>query len=239
MSANRLSVIGVLLTGGLCLPASASAQRPSPIAAQIAKSYGFDSWDQVEAIRFTFHVGDKLSRSWVWEPKVDSISYDGPDKDGKPVQFTYSRAGLSSQSAFVKEELDPAFNNDQYALLLPLHFAWDTAVTVEEAGTAKLPLGKGSARKVVVKYPAQGGYTPGDTWELYLGKDGRLEEIVLRHAAPLKPSVTVATWAGHKQAGPLLVSVEKRGTADGQPIHIFFTKVAVKLAGSGTWVDAK
>ena len=45
-----------------------------------------------------------------------------------------------------------------------------------DEGMQKLPLGKGSADLVSVKYPSEaGGYTPGDTWNLYIGKDGRIE----------------------------------------------------------------
>jgi hypothetical protein len=240
MRKARVTVAGALLFGVLCLSVSVSAQERSPIVDQIAKTYGVDSWGQVEAIRFTFHLDPpKLSRSWVWEPKADHITYDGPDKDGKPVTITYSHSQPASQSAFVKEMVDPAFINDQYALLLPLHFTWDT-VTVQDAGMQKGHLVKGSARKIVVKYPSDvGGYTPGDTWELFLGNDGRIREIVLRHAETVKPNLFYATWAGHKQAGPLLFSLEKRGTADGKPIHIFFTDVAVKLVGSSTWIEAK
>ena len=50
---------------------------------------------------------------------------------------------------------------------------WDGAA-VEDAGTSKLPLGEGSAEKIVVKYASDGGYSPGDTWELYVGTDGRI-----------------------------------------------------------------
>ncbi len=122
--------------------------------------------------------------------------------------------------------------------MFPLHLAWDAGVTAQEAGVHKLPLGKGSARKVVVTYPSEaGGYTPGDTWDLYLAKDGRLQEIVLQHAGPGKP--IPVTWGDQKKAGPLLVSLEKRGTVDGKPLHIFYTNVAVKLAGSSTWMDAQ
>jgi hypothetical protein len=102
----------------------------------------------------------------------------------------------------------------------------------------KLPLGKGSAEKVSVTY-ASGGYTPGDTWILYVGKDGRIQELEFHHGGAAKPSVVLATWTGYKKAGPLLVSTDHRGTADGKPIRLSFSNVAVKLAGSSTWLDAQ
>jgi hypothetical protein len=90
-----------------------------------------------------------------------------------------------------------------------------------------------------VKYPSEGGYSPGDTWELYVGSDNRVEELVYRRGGPKKPSVVVATWAGYKTAGPLLISTDHRGTADGEPMHVFFSNVSVKLVGSDTWVNAQ
>jgi len=55
---------------------------------------------------------------------------------------------------------------------------------------------------------------------------------------PVKHDV-IATWADYKKAGPLLVSLEHRGTNNGQPAHVFFSNVAVKLVGLNTWLDAK
>jgi hypothetical protein len=111
-------------------------------------------------------------------------------------------------------------------------------VTVKEK--KKLPLGKGTATLVSVKYPAEvGGYTPGDTWDLFLGPDGRIKEFTYHRGGPKKPSLLSTTWAGYKQAGPLLVSTDHRGIADGKPCRIFFSNVAYKLAGSDAWVDAK
>ena len=241
--ASRLPVIGVLLIGVLGAPAPVSAQQRPAIADQIAKTYGFDSFGQIDAIRYTFNIDLaalklKLSRSWVWEPKTDQISYEGKDKAGNPVKVTYSRSQLASQSAVVKEEVDPGFFNDQYWLLFPFHLVWDTGATVEDAGMQKLPLGKGSAKKVVVKY-SSGGYTPGDTWELFVGTDGRIREMEFHHGGAAKPSVVIATWADYKKAGPLLLSLDHRGTADGKPFRLFFSNVAVKLAGSNTWVNAQ
>jgi hypothetical protein len=91
-----------------------------------------------------------------------------------------------------------------------------------------------------VKYPAEaGGYTPGDTWDLYIGKDGRIEAMFYHRGGPKKPSEVIASWTGYKKAGPLLVSTEHRGTADGGPLHIFFSNVAVKLVGSDKWMPAQ
>jgi hypothetical protein len=241
---SRVPIVGALLIGVLVSPGSLPEQQRPAIADQIAKTYGLDSFAQIDAIRYTFNIDLaalklKISRSWVWEPKTDQISYEGKDKNGKPVKVTYSRAQLATQSAVVKDEVDPGFFNDQYWLLFPFHLVWDTSPAVEDAGAQKLPLGKGSARKVAVKYPSGGGYTPGDTWELYVGADNRIREMVFRHGGAAKPGVVIATWADYKKAGPLLVSTDHRGTADGKPFRLFFSDVAVKLAGSSTWVNAK
>jgi hypothetical protein len=239
---RRLDVIRTLALGMLLmLPATSGAQQRPPIVEKLANTYGLGSFGQIEAIRYTFNVqspGLDLSRSWIWEPKTDQVTYEGKDKSGKPVKVTYLRSQLGSQSAEVKDDIDPGFLNDNYWLILPFHFAWDTNAAVEDAGMQKLPLGEGSAEKVVVKYPSDGGYSPGDTWELYLGTDGRIQEMAYYAGGPTK-HVVIATWADCKKAGPLLVSLEHRGTRDGKPVHVFFSNVAVKLAGSSTWMNAQ
>jgi hypothetical protein len=228
----------------LVLTATLAAQQRAPILEQIVKTYGFDSYGQIEAIRYTWN-GEipgvfKLSHTWEWEPKTNKVSYEGKDKDGKPVKVSYNRSELSSQSDAVKNQVDPAFINDNYWLLFPFHAYWDTSATVTDQGTKKLPVGTGSATLVSVKYPAEGGgYTPGDTWDLYVGKDNRVQALVYHRGGPTKPSLVTASWAGYKKAGPLLISTEHRGTADGKPLHIFISDVAVKLTGSDTWVKAQ
>ena len=241
--AHHVAVIGVLSIGMLCPTARVSAEQRPAIADQIAKTYGLDSFGQIEAIRYTFNVDLsalklKISRSWVWEPKTDQVTYEGKDKAGKPVKVTYTRSQLASQSEVVKNEVDPGFINDQYWLVFPFHLVWDSGAAVTDEGMQKLPLGKGSARKVVAKY-AGGGYTPGDTWALYLGSDLRIRELEFHHGGDAKPSLVLATWADYKKAGPLLVSTDHRGKADGKPFRLFFSNVAVKLAGSNDWVEAK
>jgi hypothetical protein len=113
----------------------------------------------------------------------------------------------------VKNDIDPAFSNDNYWLLLVLHFSWDGSATVTDEGTQKLPMGNGSAKRVVVKYPSEGGYAPGDTWELYVDADNRVEEFVYHGGGPgtqKRPKLLMATWADYKKAGPLLISTDAR-----------------------------
>ena len=224
----------------LVLTAVSAAQTRPPIVDEIAKAYGLDSWGQIDAIRYTFNIpGKKVVRTWTWEPKADRVTYEGKDKAGKDVKVTYVRSQLDSQPENVKKEIDPGFINDQYWLLLPFHFVWDTGASIEDKGMQKVPGGKGSAHHVVMKYPSNGGYTPGDTWEVYVGSDNRIQKMIFHHGGTAKPNLVDVTWEGYKQAGPLWISTEHKGTADGNPVHVFFTNVAVKVSGSDNWVDAK
>jgi hypothetical protein len=64
-------------------------------------------------------------------------------------------------------------------------------------------------------------------------------QFVYHRGGDKKPSLVTATWAGYKKAGPLLVSTEHRGNADGKPLHLWITNVAVKLTGSDKWMPAQ
>jgi hypothetical protein len=242
-SLRRLAVMQLLaISMLLILPATSEAQQLPPLAKQMAKTYGLDSFGKIEAIRYTFTIpGLVPPRTWEWNPQTDTVSYEGKDKQGKPVKVTYKRSELSSQSDAVKNEIDPGFVNDQYWLLLPLHVAWDGA-TVTDDGKHETPLRKTSAERIVVKYtPGDGSYSPGDTWELYVGPDKRVQEITYHRAAPEPhlPNLVNATWEGQKKAGPLLISTEHHGTADGNPFQLSFSDVAVKVKGSKDWIPAQ
>jgi hypothetical protein len=202
---RRSMTIRCLFFEVLVLATTSWAQTRPPIAEQLAKTYGLDSYGQIDAVR-----------------------------------YTYNRSQLSSAPANVKDEIEPAFVNDNYWFIFPFHAYWDTSANVTVKDKQKLPIGQGTAKLVSVKYPAEvGGYTPGDTWDLYVGKDGRIVQFVYHRGGPKKPSNVTTTWAGYKKAGPLLVSTDHRGTADGKPARIFFSNVAVKLTGSDTWMNAQ
>src|ERR1041385_6954393 len=241
-TSSRLDVVRLLAFSvlPLILTATSRAQQRPPIAEQIAKTYGLDSFGQIEGIRYTFNLefpGVTLSHTWEWNPKTGTVSYEGKDKEGKPMKVTYQRSQLSSQSDAIKSEIDPAFMNDQYWLVFPFHVVWDRSATVTDEGMHKLPLGNASAERVVVKYPMEGGYTPGDTWELYVGVDKRVQEFIYRRGGTKKPSVVIATWADYKKAGPLLISTDHRGTADGKPLRVSFSGASLKVTGLQNWIN--
>ena len=77
---SRLDVIRLFALGMslLLFPATSWGQQLPPVAVQMAKTYGLDSFGQIEGIRFTFDAelpGIKLSRTWEWNPKTDTVSY--------------------------------------------------------------------------------------------------------------------------------------------------------------------
>src|SRR5437016_13283808 len=105
-NANRVRMIRFLAFAVLRLGATSWAQTRPPILEQIAKTYGLDSWDKIQAIRYTWN-GEipglfKVSHAWEWEPKTGKISYEGKDKEGKPVKVTYMSSELNSQPDTVK-----------------------------------------------------------------------------------------------------------------------------------------
>lgn len=241
---SRLTIIGLLGFAVLLLVANSWAQQRDPIIEKVAKAYGLDSYDKIEAIRYTWSIDIpglfKATHKWEWEPKTGKITFESTDKDGKPVKVTYDSSQLSTQPDQVKNEVEPAFVNDNYWAIFPFHAYWDKSATVTDEGMKKLPIGAGSAVLVSVKYPTEaGGYTPGDTWDLYIGKDKRVVQFVYHRGGPKKPSLVTASWTGYKKAGSMLFSTEHRGTADGKPFRLDITDIAVKLTGSDKWVPAQ
>ena len=77
---SRLDVVRRLVFSMLLiLPATLGAQQRPPIFEKIAKTYGLDSWDQIQAIRYTWNRqfgAVNISHSWEWEPKTGKVSYE-------------------------------------------------------------------------------------------------------------------------------------------------------------------
>jgi hypothetical protein len=239
---GKTRVLGLLVACMLLAHPAASAAEQLSIAEQIAKAYGLDLWGQVETLRYTWNIelpgGKTISNKWEWSPKTNTVSFEGKDKAGNPVKVTYQRSQLDNQSDVVKKEVDPQFANDQYWTLLPFHLLWDGAAPTDD-GQQKLPIGDGTAQRIAMKYPSEGGYQPGDTWDLYIGPDKRIMQITYHRGAANPPHLVSAKYADYKKAGPLLFSIDHPGVVDGKDFKITLSGVSVKLAGSDKWLNAE
>jgi hypothetical protein len=237
MKPHRTSLVAIVILSLVFAAGAAAAQKGADARAQMAAAYGAGQFGQVEELRYTFNVqlpDRTISRAWSWEPKKDRVTFRGTADQGGTV--TYDRASLASASEQVKK-VDPQFVNDNYWLIFPLRLYWDEAafVTAYQA-PAKLPIGSGESRRLVVKYPDNEGYTPGDVYELFVDKSNRIVQWIYRKGGDRTPT-RVTTWEDYRKAGPLTLSLDHK-SADGK-FRVWFTDVAVRLAGKPDWIAVK
>lgn len=195
---------------------------------QVADNYGLKNFSKVKSIEFTFNVefkGNKFKRKWKWEPKSDQVTYWGPDKNGKNIEYTYTRKAIKDVKDEKIKYVDARFINDQYWLLFPFHLVWDNNVDIKNVGKKNYPIGKGRGNCLIVKYANNVGYTPGDIFELYLGKDNMIKEWIYRHGGSKKDK-SPATWTDNKNFGGIIISTMHKGP-NGK-FKLWFTDVNIK-----------
>ncbi len=220
-----------------------------PRREQLARAYGIEAFTQVEEIRYTFNakIGERvISRRWSWMPQIDQVVFLGTEEQGGTV--AYDRAGLSPRSSELIRKVDPWFINDNYWLIFPLRLYWDRSATVTaEEAPALLPIGTGRAKRLVVRYPSNEGYTPGDIYELFVDKSDRIVQWIYRKGGEPTPT-RIATWEDYRRAGPLTLALDHRGADEGFRVwftdvavrfRVWFTDVAVRLAGRPEWIPAE
>ena len=223
-----LGLIGIAAAG--CASHAPPAQ--DDIRHQVARQYGLEAFDQVEALRFTFNaqVGAKqVRRAWVWNPTTGQVTFWA---DSQAAGRTFNHPLPTDTTDPALRELDAKFVNDRYWLLFPLHLAWDRSAVVEERGRAPRPLGAGQARLIEVRYPPTGGYTPGDVYELFIGRDGRIAEWVYHRGGDAQPT-RLSTWEDHRRIGPLLVARDHRGP---EGFRVWFSDLALKRVDGEAWL---
>jgi hypothetical protein len=208
------------------VPVSAPASLPDAraLAARIAHRYGAPEFHAVQSIHYTFHVrfgGKEIDREWTWFPKRDSVRYRGPDAKGVVLQAEYSRKNSYSMASEAVSAIDKSFINDQYWLLFPLHLDWDEGLTYKVSASDK----PGEAWHLMVLYPAQGGYTPGDAYDLFLDSSATIKRWIFRKGNAPEPSNEV-TWEAPVEIGGLSFSREHRGI--GKDFRLWFTEVRVE-----------
>ena len=177
------------------------------IAENIANAHGFENWKNVSEVKFTFKVDrDTIKgngRSWVWKPKKDEVTMMAGD-----TKVTYNRTQMDSTHIGA----DRGFINDKYWLLVPFQLVWDTSATISESKKALGPISKNELNTITLTYPNEGGYTPGDAYDIFYSDDFLIREWVFRkgNAAEATISTTFENYndyngikiaTDHKRAG--------------------------------------
>ncbi|MGY6523609.1 MAG: hypothetical protein ACXIUD_17900 [Mongoliitalea sp.] len=198
----------------------ASCQSPKEelsLPMKVANAYGFDKFDKVSSIGYTWNVqvGDEVrTRRWDWDVAGRMVTYTTAD-----TSYTYSLD-------LPKEELPPAdagFINDKYWLLYPFQLAWDTGYSYEETADAVAPISGNASTKLTISYNNEDGYTPGDAYDLYLDENYMIKEWTFRKGNA--PEGRTFTWETEKDFNGIKIATEHRN-AEGQ-LFIWFSNIEV------------
>jgi len=199
---------------------------------KVARLYGVESFDKIDKIKFTFNVkfsGKAMARSWEWDVSKHGVIMS---ETGSP-PFSYNRDSMTDTASSSKiRKADAAFINDQYWLLFPLHLAWDSFANSIIEENRPLPIGSAAATRITVVYPAKGGYTPGDAFDLFVNNNDTVIQWTYRRGNAAEPT-RAARWEDYRRVGPLLLSLSRPGSDS--TFHVWFTDVAVQLKGSTVW----
>jgi hypothetical protein len=163
----------------------APAASDSTTVDKIASRAGYANWDKVKELAFTFNVGNMgstvLSREWTWNPQTgDVLMIAVPDT----VRYNRLKAMNTLQIA-----ADKHFINDSYWLLAAFKFKTDQGTTTTEKSKVLAPISKDTLNMFTVTYGNNGGYTPGDAYDMYYDKNYDIKEWVFRKGNDPKPSL--------------------------------------------------
>ncbi len=201
---------------------AATPDKAVTIVEKIAQANGMDNWKSVEELKFTFNVDREGSphfeRSWIWKPKTNDVTAISAEDT-----LTYDRNDTDMDSTAYKTNGN--FVNDKFWLMAPINIMWDeNNITTKHTKDAEAPISKKQMQKLTVTYGNEGGYTPGDAYDLYFGDDFIVQEWVFRKGNQAEPSVTT-TWEDYTEKGGLKFA-EMHQNEEGN-FKLYFTGIEV------------
>ncbi len=185
----------------------------------IARANGYDQWDKVKEIKFTFNIDrDTIhyERSWNWKPKSNEVTYISAQDT-----VTYNRTQIDSASL----KIDQRFINDKYWLLTPFNLVWDAAnFTSKYEIETTAPISNTEMQKLTIVYKNEGGYTPGDAYDFYFKGDFIIREWVFRSGNQEKPSM-ITSWEDYKDYGG--IKIPKMYKVKDKSRTVYFSDIVV------------
>lgn len=235
---SRAALAALLLLPIACRSTPAPAPERPPgargDALDVARAHGLDRFHTVQELQFTFvaELPDRLvRRSWSWWPQRGLVERRAP---GEPLRFRPDEAGPDASEPV--REAHAQFVNDSYWLLFPLHLAWDQETSLEVDLAAPPFPAERTRHRIVVTYPPEGGFTPGDVYEVYVTEDQRIAAWIYRRGGSRTPT-RQTTWTHHARLGPLLVSLQRSSPSGDLQVRLedLHVRVAERAEDEGEW----
>ena len=189
-------------------------------AEKIAEAHGFSNWKNVNKIEFTFNVDrgeNHFERRWEWQPKENYV-VSAINKDSI---YRYTRAKMDSTSITI----DKGFINDKYWLLVPFQLVWDEGTSISEPVKEMAPISKTELNKITLTYGNEGGYTPGDAYDIYYDEDYMIREWVFRKGNSEEPSMTT-TFENYEDFNGIKIAKDHK-MAEGN-FNLYFSNIKVR-----------
>ncbi|MDB9754770.1 hypothetical protein OAB20_00595 [Winogradskyella sp.] len=191
------------------------------IARKIANAHGFENWKNVKKVAFTLKVDrDKIKgsgRSWQWFPKKDSVVMMA---GAQHIKFT--RSNLDS----VPPNADRNFINDKFWAFVPFQLVWDASATITTPKKAIAPISNDQLNMITILYPNQGGYTPGDAYDIFYDNAFLIKEWTFRKANATKPTLST-TFENYKDYNGIKIATDHK--MKGGNWNLNFADVSITL----------
>ena len=208
----------IILLGTLLIACQPKETATDTLPMKVAMAYGFDQFDKVNSIAYTWNVqvdsARVMTRDWKWNIRERTVDYATAD-----TSYTYSLDSPNEEMP----DADKGFINDKYWLMYPFQLAWDSGYEYETEENVSSPLAGENSTKLTIVYNSVDGYTPGDAYDLYLDRNNMIIEWVFRrgNGAEGRPF----TWENVEQFGPIKMATA-HANAEGQKF-IWFTNISV------------
>lgn len=184
---KKLLLFSFLIITASCKQAEEKKEEPVKeltIAEKIANAHGYENWSKVKTFAFTFggSINDPNSgRAWVWNPKTNDIKLT---RNAEVME--YNRSSMDSTAL----KADRGFINDKFWALIPFQLVWDSGTTISESEKATSPVNQEELNKITLTYSNEGGYTPGDAYDIYFDDTYTIREWSFRRGNAPEPTLS-------------------------------------------------
>lgn len=196
---------------------SAASSADESITKQIAMANGYENFKDVKQLNFTFNVkvNDTVrsQRAWKWYPQEERVELIEKEQTS-----TYVNDGDLTDE---EKAIDQKFINDSYWLLFPYQLEW-SEYTVEHSQNAEAPISKDTMEQVSIIYATEGGYTPGDTYHLFLNDDKIIQEWTYVSSTG---RTMATTWEDYEEIQGL--NLAKMHKSEDGSFQLYFTDLEV------------